>query len=79
MGQFTAEQRIFTVSNYNRAQSLVAMANAFRQLLPDGNAPSKATILENFRKYSEHGKCLNLNRNNSGDQELHVQKVILQL
>ena len=58
MGQFTAEQRTFMVLHYNRTQCLVAVQNAFRQ--------SKNTILQNFRKYSEHGTSLNLNKNYSG-------------
>ena len=66
MGQFTAEQRIFMVLHYKRTQSLVAVQNAFRQRFPDRNPPSKVTILQNFRKYSEHGTSLNRNKNNSG-------------
>ena len=66
MGQFTAEQRTFMVLYYNRTQSLVAVQNAFRQRLPGRNPPSKNIILQNFRKYSEHGTSLNRNKNNSG-------------
>jgi hypothetical protein len=47
-------------------QSLVAVQNAFRQRFPGRNPPSKSTILQNFRKYSEHGTSLNRNKNNSG-------------
>ena len=53
MGLFTAEQRIFML-HYNRTQILVAVQNAFRQRFPDRNPPGKVTILQNFRKYSEH-------------------------
>ena len=54
------------VLHYNRTQSLVAVQNAFRQRFPGRNPPSKNTILQNFRKYSEHGTSLNRNKNNSG-------------
>jgi hypothetical protein len=51
---------------YNRTQSLVAVQNAFRQRFPGRNPPSINTILQNSRKYSEHGTSLNRNKNNSG-------------
>ena len=76
MGQFTAEQRILIMLHYNRTQSLVAVQNAFRLGFPDRNPPSKVTILQNFRKYSEHGTSLNRNKTILADQEPRVPKQI---
>jgi hypothetical protein len=53
------------VLHYNRTKSLIAVENAFRQRFPGRNPPSKNTILQNFRKYSEHETSLNRNKNNS--------------
>ena len=66
MVQLTTEQRILVVLEYNSTNSLVTVQNAFRERLPDRNPPAKTTILENVRKYSNHGTSLNRNKNNSG-------------
>ena len=64
--QFTREQRVFIVENYILTRSIQNVQEAFRNAFIGRNVPTKSTILNNVRKYHEHGTSSNLNQGRSG-------------
>ena len=64
--QLTREQRVFIVENYILTRSIQNVHEAFRNTFIGRYVPKKSTILNNVRKYHEHGTSSNLNQGRSG-------------
>ena len=70
-GSVKTELRVFVVLEYKKNHSLVAVQNAFLESFPDRNPPAQTTIIQNVRKYSNHGKSL------KGHMKAHIQLCFL--
>ena len=64
--QFKATERAFFITKYTETRSITETKRQFTLLHPNRPAPSKGTILRNFRKLQDHGTCTNLNKGHSG-------------
>ena len=64
--QFTGAERSFMVKVYYETRSPTEVQRQFGIHFPNRPVPTKPTILNNVKKYENHGTSLNRNKGNSG-------------